>query len=202
MKQYPIAATALRAALECASKGDVRFYLNGVLLDAPKGRVVSTTGHMLFCGQIPKEDFPAIIIPREAIESAMKLLGRKGIGRTNIEVSDDDGRFELVTLQGTVPFTPIDGRFPEYERVIPHATSGKVAQFDPDLLYSAREALRWYSGGFARNGYHLAHNEGGPALYSDSSINAFCVVMPMRADDGGCLDWYTGATPAKKKVAA
>lgn len=48
MLYYEIPATTIRAALCCASKGDVRYYLNAVLLEPAKGRAVSTDGHMMF----------------------------------------------------------------------------------------------------------------------------------------------------------
>jgi hypothetical protein len=192
MKNCSIPATALRAALTCASKGDVRFYLNGIYIEPNVGRIAATTGHVMFCGQIDRADFPSVIIPREVIEAAFKALGKKGIQRTNIEVIQEDGQFRMVTLDGTFPFTPIDGRFPDYDRIVPGKPSGKAAQFDPNLLMQVGEAMQWYSGQFARLSFHLSQNGEAAALYSEAGIKAFCVVMPMRAGEPGDLEWFSG----------
>lgn len=190
MKQIQFAASKLRGALCCSAKGDVRFYLNAVYLDAAKGRLVSTNGHTLFVAQVCTGDFPNIIIPREPIDLAMKALGRKGIERTDVIVRQhDDQTFDLYTVAGIFQFTPMDARYPEFERVIPRTVTGKLAQFDPDLLIDVRDALRWVSGKHARSGY-LEHNGDGPALYTDENVDAFCVVMPFRAGEPDKLEWY------------
>jgi DNA polymerase-3 subunit beta len=198
MKTYELPATTLKAALYCASKNDVRYYLNGIFIEPSKGRVLATDGHILFCGEAPNGKVADIIVPREVIETALKALGKKGLSSL-IAVCEGDGCYKLVTLSGEFPFTPIDGKFPEYERVIPQAPkTHEVAQFDPDLLMRARDALRTYSGQNLR-GFHLTHNGESAAVYSGDGINALVVVMPFRAGEPSNNAWYWGKP---KKLAA
>ncbi|MBI2286667.1 MAG: DNA polymerase III subunit beta [Nitrosomonadales bacterium] len=100
---------------------DVRYYLNGVLLiiDGDKLKVVATDGHRLaynagaIDGHYEKQE---IILPRKAVSELSKLL------------ADNDESVELefsqqqvkVTFSGITLITKvIEGKFPDYERVIP-----------------------------------------------------------------------------------
>jgi DNA polymerase-3 subunit beta len=100
---------------------DVRYYLNGVLLivGENKLKVVATDGHRLafnagdIDGDFSKQE---IIMPRKAVTELSKLLSD----------SDDDVELEFsqqqikVTFSGITLITKvIDGKFPDYERVIP-----------------------------------------------------------------------------------
>lgn len=100
---------------------DVRYYLNGVLLivDQNKLKAVATDGHRLaynttdIVGEYPKQD---IIIPRKAVLEIYKLLND----------NDEPVHLEFSAQQVKVNFSDIslvskviDGRFPDYERVIP-----------------------------------------------------------------------------------
>ncbi|MEO8343198.1 MAG: DNA polymerase III subunit beta, partial [Gallionella sp.] len=100
---------------------DVRYYLNGVLLiiEGNKLKVVATDGHRLafnagvIDGNHEKQE---IIIPRKAIAELCKLLGDTNES-TEIEFSTQQVKviFSGITLTTKV----IDGKFPDYERVIP-----------------------------------------------------------------------------------
>lgn len=193
MKAYEFPASALAASLFCAAKGDVRYYLNAVLIEPGKGRIVSTDGTVLFCGEIPQDDqFPDVLIPRDIIEKAVKALGKKGVARTAVDVRIlENGTYDLYTLEGTFPLVPVDGKFPDYERIVPVTVSKAAAQYDPDLLVRITDAMNLYAGRSLR-GYHLSHNGPSAALYTGTGINAFCLVMPMRTDEAADLGWYRG----------
>lgn len=100
---------------------DVRYYLNGVLLivEGNKLKVVATDGHRLAYnagtieGDFQKQE---IILPRKAVVELSKLLSD----------SEDIVEFEFSQQQVKVSFSGItlitkviDGKFPDYERVIP-----------------------------------------------------------------------------------
>lgn len=104
---------------------DVRYYLNGVLLivDGSKLRAVATDGHRLAYnagtieGNYEKQE---IILPRKAVVELSKLLAD----------SDDAVELEFSTQQVKASFSGItlitkviDGKFPDYERVIPKYTN-------------------------------------------------------------------------------
>ena len=100
---------------------DVRYYLNGVLLiiDGNKIKAVATDGHRLaYNAGVIKGDFEKqeIILPRKAVTELSKLLAD----------SEDIVEFEFSQQQVKVSFSGItlitkviDGKFPDYERVIP-----------------------------------------------------------------------------------
>lgn len=105
---------------------DVRYYLNGLLLELHAGglRAVGTDGHRLaLCSldaDIGLEQNLQIIVPRKAVVELQKLLTQEGNAR--IQVSSNHLRIELPHISFTSKL--IDGRFPEYERVLPkHASN-------------------------------------------------------------------------------
>ncbi len=100
---------------------DVRYYLNGVLLliDGENIKVVATDGHRLafnsraIAGNHEKQE---IILPRKAVTELSKLLND----------SDEIAQIEFSAQQAKLSFSGItlitkviDGKFPDYERVIP-----------------------------------------------------------------------------------
>ena len=107
---------------------DVRYYLNGVLLET-KGRflrAVATDGHRLaLCEVELDQDFSPeqqVIVPRKGVLELQRLL--VGEGELTIELADNHIRIELEGIRFTSKL--IDGRFPEYERVIPTDTSNAL----------------------------------------------------------------------------
>ncbi len=104
---------------------DVRYYLNGVLLivEGNKLRAVATDGHRLAynAGNIEGNfDKQEIILPRKAVTELSKLLTD----------NDDPVELEFSAQQVKASFSGItlvtkviDGKFPDYERVIPKYTN-------------------------------------------------------------------------------
>lgn len=123
MLNFQIPLAVLKAAIVCAAKSDIRFYLNGVAID--KGHIVSTDGHRLFYMELDEldSDMQQVVIPREAIEYlAKKATGIKDLKKMCIvNLQGSNGK---LTVQGTdivENFQAIDGKFPEWQRIIPKA---------------------------------------------------------------------------------
>lgn len=114
---------------------DVRYYLNGLLLDLQPGllRAVGTDGHRLSMAEVKIEETAIearqIILPRKGILELQKLLDK---GPVTIQVSMNQA---TILLDG-VRFTSklVDGRFPDYEKVVPKHL--------PRSLVVDRQALR------------------------------------------------------------
>ncbi len=110
-----------RTAFAMANQ-DVRYYLNGLLLELHPERVraVATDGHRLaICdalGETGSEGITQMIIPRKGIVELQRLLDDND---TSIQMEFGPSHVR-VTLNDCV-FTSklIDGRFPEYESVVP-----------------------------------------------------------------------------------
>ncbi|HEY7738999.1 MAG TPA: DNA polymerase III subunit beta [Steroidobacteraceae bacterium] len=114
---------------------DVRYYLNGMLLetDGKMLRTVATDGHRLALCEMDlpgKAGSQQVIVPRKGVLELQRLLGTEG------DVSITIGSNHVRAQIGDVRFTSklIDGRFPEYSRVIPAAP--------PKAVVADREVLR------------------------------------------------------------
>lgn len=109
-----------RTAFSMAQQ-DVRYYLNGLLLEL-RGetlRGVATDGHRLALYDVAAgtgDSRLQVIVPRKGVLELQRLLGDGDAGVT-VEIGSNHIRVEIERLRFTSKL--IDGRFPEYERVIP-----------------------------------------------------------------------------------
>lgn len=116
---------------------DVRYYLNGLLLEVDRNRLraVATDGHRLaICtieGQVDAEDARQVIIPRKGVMELVRLLEDS---EEACEIQMNTNYVRVVANGVTLTSKLIDGRFPDYERVVPKG-GGK-------LIVAEREALR------------------------------------------------------------
>ncbi len=119
---------------------DVRYYLNGMLLeiDGQVLRAVATDGHRLaLCeGELASKakSSQQVIVPRKGVLELQRVLTDEGTAAVAI------GTNHVRAQIGDVRFTSklIDGRFPEYSRVIPAAPAAAI-RADRDVL---RQALQ------------------------------------------------------------
>lgn len=113
--KFTIEAELIRAAMACQAKNDVRYYLNGILITA-SGDVVGLDGHIAFRGNHTwRDDDDSIIddlileidgtIPLAAVTVTFEINDSQGFARI------DSGKLFSVNV--------IDGKYPNYERVIP-----------------------------------------------------------------------------------
>jgi DNA polymerase-3 subunit beta len=127
-----------RTAFAMANQ-DVRYYLNGMLLDLNEDtlRCVATDGHRLALAETALssgvDSRRQIIIPRKGV---MELIGLFEAGDGEVEL--EFGRNHLRVRRGEVTFTSklIDGRFPDYEAVIPIGADQEV-HLERDALRAA-----------------------------------------------------------------
>ncbi len=124
----------------CMAHQDVRYYLNGLLLEVKQSelRAVATDGHRmglseLKLGQAASEDRQAIV-PRKGVQEIGRFLDSNErqaelkLSRNHVQVG-----VEGVMLTSKL----IDGRFPDYTQVMP-SSHRNIARIDRLLL---REAL-------------------------------------------------------------
>ena len=103
---------------------DVRYYLNGMLMHVtPKRlRAVATDGHRLAMSELAldtklKEE-TQLILPRKAVLELLRLLDPTD-DVVELRLGDTQFQADLDVIRLTSKL--IDGRFPDYERVIPEA---------------------------------------------------------------------------------
>ena len=106
---------------------DVRYYLNGLLIETGGKhlRAVATDGHRLSLCQAEMDGKAApeqqVIVPRKGVLELQRLLS--GEGSVVLELGSNHIRIQLDGIRFTSKL--IDGRFPEYERVIPKETENQ-----------------------------------------------------------------------------
>lgn len=102
---------------------DVRYYLNGMLWELHEGslRVVATDGHRLAMCTRPvnialKGDMKQAILPRKGVIELARLLSEP---EKSVEVIIGNNHIRAVTDAFIFTSKLVDGKFPDYERVLP-----------------------------------------------------------------------------------
>ncbi len=108
------------------SSEETRYYLNGIYLHTVEEggqallRAVATDGHRLAQAQITQpvgaSGMPAIIVPKKTVNETQKLL-EESDGEVSVQISETRINFAFDTIVLTSKL--IDGKFPDYTRVIP-----------------------------------------------------------------------------------
>ena len=121
---------------------DIRYYLNGLLLvvDGKNVIAVATDGHRLaFCQVEVDQEFPRqeVIIPRKTIIELQRLL----------EESDEPVQLDIAANQVRLTFADIElvsklveGKFPDYTRVVPKGYKNDFTIDRDRLLRSLQRA--------------------------------------------------------------
>jgi DNA polymerase-3 subunit beta len=197
----------LKALLLVAGNKDIRYYLNGVCVEihARYTRYVATDGHRLALihDAVPADDedqSPAVmIIPRDAIKAVKAIKGRNAVPMSYDAVNPSaECRIEGAT---PVVFQPIDGKFPDYSRVIPQTTNGEPGAYDWQYMADF-DSLTEIAFGCR---YSVALHQNGPSSSALVTVpnHAFLgVIMPLRNNEPSepavLPEWYSPAM----KVAA
>jgi len=118
---------------------DVRYYLNGMLFEVNDAqlRTVATDGHRLAMAGMQLEQSGLaqrqVIVPRKGVSELMRLL-EQDAQLIQVEIGQNHLR---VRSEGMVFTTKLlDGRFPDYRRVLPQG-GDKIVVADRDVLRSA-----------------------------------------------------------------
>ena len=143
LERIRIPETALKDLIErtafAMAQQDVRYYLNGLLLDLRENvlRCVATDGHRLALCEAPLpsgvQARKQIILPRKGVLELQRLLES-----ADREIELEVGRNHLRLRREDLTFTSklIDGRFPDYEAVIPIGADKEV-RVDREVLRAA-----------------------------------------------------------------
>lgn len=135
-------------ALLGAAKNDVRYFLNGILIDQRETGetvIVATDGHrMNHLKLITPLDLPygQYILPREFIEMVLKSLSVKVKDDYSLEFeADEHGNFTISGNGGRWETRVIEGRYPDYQRVIPDYDNldpiVPIVSFNPNYFLDA-----------------------------------------------------------------
>jgi DNA polymerase-3 subunit beta len=132
----------LRLAEFAMAQQDIRYYLNGMLLvvDGATLQAVATDGHRLSWASLPVEgsyNRQEVILPRKTVLELAKLL----------EDVDDPVTLDILANQARFRFgnvelvsKVVDGKFPDYNRVIPTSHSRAFELARTELLAALQRA--------------------------------------------------------------
>lgn len=190
--EVSIQSSHLRAAACCSGDQDVRYYLNGVLAEvrATETRLVATNG---LCAAVLRDTvlvgeqpvFPDVVIPNAAVKLALQTKGES----LSLVFDEDSKKWSIAGIS----FTPVEGTFPPYRRIMPGHYSGVAAQFDLGLL--ARFGKIAKALGVRRNPVIRHNGDGGAQVSVIGREDEFVgVIMPLHAfndkhPDPGLIQW-------------
>lgn len=178
----------LRAALIFAAHKDIRYYLNGVLLEideARSARLVSTDGHRLAVVVLADQAdaMPGqYLIPRDVIKPIKRASRTTGAW---VSLSIDGDRVSVTNGDEIISGGRlIDGKFPDWQRVLPRpeTMSGEAGTFNGHYLGDIATAAIELGEKFPSCPLiHNGPNNAGLAVFEHLGLAV--VVMPMRTPD-------------------
>jgi hypothetical protein len=167
-----LATDLLKAALVCASSEETRYYLRGVHLST-SGHMVTTDGHRMFVARLVEAPSADVIVPYDAVAAALKMAGARA---KDIEIDLAANRI------GQIQYTPVEGPFPHWRRVVP--TGLEQPSDKPDDAPGRVHSNMSFVGDFAKMGKLL---DGAPMMHPTSASNPALVTFGERADCFGVL---------------
>ena len=131
-----------RLAEFAMAQQDIRYYLNGMLLvvDKESLQAVATDGHRLSWASIPVAGDYArqeVILPRKTVLELSKLLA-DGDDPVTLDILANQVRFRFGSVE--LVSKVVDGKFPDYNRVIPSGHTKSFAVERTTLLAALQRA--------------------------------------------------------------
>lgn len=168
---------------------DIRYYLNGINIEAAgtEARLIATDGHRLGIFRVLHESaFVAkpltnVIIPNELLVG-IKPTKRDVVITIGPREEGSTSRSVTLSQNGTsIVGKTIDGRYPDYRRVIPREVSGEAAQFNANYIGDLGKAARILYGS-KYTCPTIGHNGDKGALIDLGKEDFVGVLNPMRGD--------------------
>ncbi|MEX1081923.1 MAG: DNA polymerase III subunit beta [Halofilum sp. (in: g-proteobacteria)] len=127
--EFRVPQSDLKQAIEsigfAMAQQDVRYYLNGLLVElaGDRLRTVATDGHRLsmceISAELPEATGHQVIVPRKGVNELARLLDGDSQETVTVAVGTSHMQVVLPGLRFTSKL--IDGRFPDYTRVVPES---------------------------------------------------------------------------------
>ena len=199
---------ALKAVSRFAAVKDIRYYLVGILIESNplETRLCATDGHTLAVHRADakgnNEGSWTGILPLDAVSTLLKMkTTNKSLKDEPISVTvSDTGEIRCDWNKQSIITRAIDGKFPDYRRVIPSTLDGQPAWINPDYLARIVDAAKdigiglGFTFGFGGNSCSLAY----------IGTDMLAVVMPTRTElttDAGRAAWAKSPLPVTPEIA-
>ncbi len=142
--EFSLGQDALKRGIDrigfAMAQQDVRYYLNGLLFElaGDRLRTVATDGHRLSMCEIeaslPAGEGQQVIVPRKGVIELARLLDAEAENGVSVHLGSNHIQVEFDGLRFTSKL--IDGRFPDYTRVVPDGGACEM-RADRDTLRQA-----------------------------------------------------------------
>jgi len=168
----------LKSLLIVAPAKDIRKYLHGINFSYFKGDLimVATDGaRLLAVNNGPCEDeFENFTVPRELLENALK-----NYNYDVLQINVEGEVISIHTQNGTFSMSKVDGKFPDWRRVIPSDNYEETASdFNTSLIVDFDKVNRLLGG--AKGTYCGVQQNGNDcALVAFRDENVIGVIMPL-----------------------
>ncbi len=130
---------AFSKTIFCMAQQDVRYYLNGLMMDVVDGELqtVASDGHRLALSSNKMDGSTGstsqVIIPRKAAQELLRLV-EKFEGNVDIKIAKNNINFSFDGVQLNAKL--IDGKFPDFKNVVPDESEHSFV-VDKQLFKSA-----------------------------------------------------------------
>ena len=162
---------AFIGAMTAKAKKDERYYFEGVFID-PRGYLVATDGHRLFCAAVAEGAGPYII---RVIGKAPTKFDHAVFDTDDLCVSffKDDG-----SPLGNLPISLIDAQYPDWKRAVDGFDVKAVEEIGVDLtlISDAAKVAKAYGKPYGRFEFHGADR----AMKIHFNDSAWMSIMPCR----------------------
>ena len=186
--QFTVSINALKGLDLLAGKQDIRYYLNGVNIEFSESctRLVATNGHILGIENLTQNlvntGAGSLIIPSDIIKALKPVSKNADI----VQIKQTDaGHWEIDNYGVKITFTALEGKFPDYARVVSGAkTSGQASQYNPDYLATFLKAAKLLTGAKTPQ-IEIMQNGQSSALINIVGLASFIgVIMPTKGKTG------------------
>lgn len=193
---------ALKATSRCMAKHDIRYYLNGVCVeaDATQTILVATDGHRILATRRKAEnvlDKPVrFIMPDDIVKLFTSQAGPRKSALSTIPFTKRDGNKWAANLfrmfsSPAVEFKPIEGIFPDWRKVVPDQmpVESKPVQMNIRYLSDFAQAAADLGHG-PKNNKHLfvLHDGDGERIFvrldGHNDTDFFGIVMGLMRNGG------------------
>lgn len=184
--ELQITIEQVKALLVIAPKSDTRYYLNGAMLEVKNGRawLVATDGMRLLAINLTDglRDLcdGQYILPRDLLAGAKAKKGASVTVVLDEFESDTAARVRIIAGATETAARTLEGRFPNWRRVVPTHVSGAPAHYDPAYVGDFGTVAELLGGARISARIHCNGTDAAPVdLGTDAALG---LLMPVRAD--------------------
>jgi DNA polymerase-3 subunit beta len=191
MNSFEINQKDLKAVSHAMATNDIRYYLNGVLIEhnGAETRIVATDGHRMHMVIQENEGLVVapveFIIPADMVKKCITAKASRQDKSPKIVINYDNGKISARLPDGSeiVQFAT-DGKFPDYRRIIPQldGSAPEISVFNNDYVADAIKGFCDYAEIRGKTKPSIGLRPRGNSSGVLCVDNYLAVVMPLRGE--------------------